>query len=362
VDKTSPALRGWLSVNVSFKPREADNALGSAAWTGDVKSIEKVIQSGWVIDIPYEDGWTPLHVAAWNLHADVVELFLSNFVCSVWDRNAEGSNVIDIATENDDDDTIRILQNASEHEREIVSVCHAAERGDCSRIEELKAQGVDLSAQNPLGWTPLMIAARNGHADVVKMLLELGGESHAISAVWYAIKGEAINILNSFGVKVSELNCFRVPLTHLAASEGHVRTIKTLHGFGADFKARDYRGWTPLHRAAFYGHVNAIQLLNELGADIASRDNDGCTAMHHAVESGKVGVVKCLKELGASVSARDNQGQTPIHSAAYLGRINIIEELKGLGGDLSLGDENGYTALDVAVKEGHLETANLLRT
>lgn len=41
----------------------------------------------------------------------------------------------------------------------------------------LLKHGADLQSSCPLGWTALMQAARNGHANVVRMLIDAGAKT-----------------------------------------------------------------------------------------------------------------------------------------------------------------------------------------
>jgi ankyrin repeat protein len=43
-------------------------------------------------------------------------------------------------------------------------------------VELLLAKGADVNTKDNYGWTPLNIAAQNGHKDVEKLLLQHGGQ------------------------------------------------------------------------------------------------------------------------------------------------------------------------------------------
>ena len=64
---------------------------------------------------------------------------------------------------------------------------------------------------------------------------------------------------------------------------------------GADFKAKNLHGRTPLYKAAMDGgesmtngknHEAAMRQLIEKGADMEESDEDGKTALHLAAEKG----------------------------------------------------------------------------
>ena len=46
---------------------------------------------------------------------------------------------------------------------------------------------------------------------------------------------------------------------------------------GADVKARNLYGYTPLHIAAYIGSPESVQILLEAGADANAKDEDGST-------------------------------------------------------------------------------------
>src|SRR4051812_41260445 len=55
---------------------------------------------------------------------------------------------------------------------------NAAHRGNNQEVLSLLASGKDINGQKT-GWTPLMIAAAEGHTDIVKLLLEKGADANA---------------------------------------------------------------------------------------------------------------------------------------------------------------------------------------
>jgi hypothetical protein len=81
---------------------------------------------------------------------------------------------------------------------------------------------------------------------------------------------------------------------HLAASNGHMELAKLLLESGADMSVANSNGATPLYSASAKGHTEVVKLLLEKGADISVANNDGWTPLNAAVSNGYVAVAKLL--------------------------------------------------------------------
>ncbi|GAA5921998.1 hypothetical protein JCM1841_000727 [Sporobolomyces salmonicolor] len=111
---------------------------------------------------------------------------------------------------------------------------------------------------NPAGYWPQHLAAREGHAGVLKLLVE-------------ATRGFS-------GIDVPDKYSQTTPLSH-AASEGHVESVKVLLAAGSDVHAQDEFRRTPIHYAAWQGHIECVNLLLAAGATAEGAQGQGRAPM-----------------------------------------------------------------------------------
>lgn len=135
-----------------------------------------------------------------------------------------------------------------------------------------------MDALSKNGSTPLLIAAREGHPEVVRTMLRYGADP------------------DDGGDKgVSPLL--------MAAAEGHLAVVRLLLSYGANANiASSFEGRTPLHEAAASGHLEVcIALIEEGGARADQPDSQGVSAWDIATLNGKKDI---LSALGGSSAKR----------------------------------------------------------
>ena len=118
----------------------------------------------------------------------------------------------------------------------------------------------------------LRSAARNGHLDVIKYLVDHGANVNAED-------DEALI---------------------LASKYGHLDVVEYLVDHGANIHAQDDQA---LIYATRNCHVDIVKYLVDHGANVNAEDN---TALSYASENGEIKVVKYLVDHGANVNAEDD--------------------------------------------------------
>ena len=107
--------------------------------------------------------------------------------------------------------------------------------------------------------------------------------------------------------------------------------VKALVTAGADVKAADDTGATPLMYAALYAGPECLKLLIDHGAPVNAINKHGASALMWAVSQSAN--VKLLVERGADVNARASDGVTPLVAAARYNNPEALRTLLAAGAD-----------------------------
>lgn len=103
---------------------------------------------------------------------------------------------------------------------------------------------------------------------------------------------------------------------HYAARAGHLEICRMLLEAGIGVNERTHGGGaTALHRAAMMGREPILKLLLAHKADALLQDSDGKTALHRAAEKGHLESCRILLQHGpAAKSTPDSKGHRPAES------------------------------------------------
>jgi uncharacterized protein len=123
---------------------------------------------------------------------------------------------------------------------------------------------------------------------------------------------------------------------HYAAHFADATLISALLKAKADPNATNEFGTTPLAEAATTGSAEAIRMLLRAGADVESPNPDGQTALMVVARAGKLDAAKLLLKAGAKVNAREQWGgQSALMWAAAQGQPDMIKLLVTAGADVN---------------------------
>ncbi len=160
------------------------------------------------------------------------------------------------------------------------AVADAAQAGDREAVKALIRQAVDVNGAQGDGMTALHWAAQNNDADLTRMLLYAGANVRATTRI------------NGY-----------TPLL-VAARAGHAAAMAPLLEAGADPNAATANGTTALMFAAAAGEPAVVRALLDRGADVNARESvRGLTPLMFAAASDRVAIVALLAKQGADLAA-----------------------------------------------------------
>ncbi|KAJ5697705.1 SPX N-terminal [Penicillium malachiteum] len=132
---------------------------------------------------------------------------------------------------------------------------------------------------------------------------------------------DIVRLLVDAGVDINYQDEQGETALHVAARFGHDECARILLE-GTDFQkantelAENTYAWTPLFIACVDGNLNVAKLLIEAGADLERFDSSGWTAKEHAALRGHLDIARCLAEVSPGPPAVETVPPVPSYSPA----------------------------------------------
>ncbi|MBW4572630.1 MAG: ankyrin repeat domain-containing protein [Tolypothrix carrinoi HA7290-LM1] len=256
------------------------SALHKACQAGSIEVARLLVEAGAFIDwaVP-ATGHTPLIEALWFKSPDIVEYLLQKgaglninthygFTLLEHFQYALNVNVIGKEKLLQADKMLKERHKSDEEKIQSQKLMAVVTSNDIATVKQLIQSGVDVDERYPIlnGFndyhTPLLVAARDGHTEIVVELLKAGADVNATEP--------------TFGA---------VPL-HKAVYNGHADITTILveqPGIDINFQGAT-NGYTPLHDAIWHGFADCTQILIEAGARLDLKGHDGKTPLNIAIE------------------------------------------------------------------------------
>jgi ankyrin len=269
---------------------------------------------------------------------------------------------------------------------ELAAFFAAIVGGDAEAVRGALAQSPWLiDVRNPAedAWEeqwPLHCAAKYGHLEIVKLLVESGAEVYSnpmatyppvMIASWNKQQKIVDYFLDEIPEKAAGTNGIGIAI-NLAARQGWTEIVRK--HIAADPLAVHQRGWigdTPLHWPSHNSHIEIVRLLLDAEADIEADEINcyGGKPLHWASEHAP-DTTRLLIERGANVNARnmkadsDLLGFTPLimNATQKDDCSEVTELLLAAGANPTLVDAKGKTALDHALDRNLTRITEALRS
>jgi ankyrin repeat protein len=221
------------------------------------------------------------------------------------------------------------------------------------------------------GMTPIILSARLGRLDMVKVLLEAGADPNGIdswkrrTALIEATRQGRYDIailLLQYGADANAGGQNRTALAH-AVGKNDVAMMKLLIAAGAETTPANMKQKRaqPLIIAVKNGSSEALQLLLEAGADPNANDErNNLSPIIIAAKKNNAKVIAMLADAGANVNGTMWNGWSALAFAARDGCLEATKELINRSAYVDAAVSKKYTPVLLAAKNGHTEVARLL--
>jgi len=197
----------------------------------------------------------------------------------------------------------------------------AADRGNVNAARALLDGGASVNALGGDKATPLMLAVKAAHADVVALLLNKGAEISLRDAAGRRASEVVRTVERKRLLALLASDPVKRPLMVLAARDD-ADGVRALLMRGTDANARTrcqtreaYHPelWTPLIAACAYDAKEAAKLLLDApGIELDATNPYGLTALHYSAIRGSASMILALLAVGAERHARDRAFRTPL--------------------------------------------------
>ncbi|KAM6951183.1 caskin-2 [Aplochiton taeniatus] len=262
-------------LNVNYQDADGLSALHHAALTGTTELLSLLLEAQAAVDIKDTNGIRPLHYAAWQGKSDSVLLLLRS-----------GATVNDPSLDRQ------------------IPLHLAAQYGHYEVSEMLLQHQSNPCLVSKAKKTPLDLACEFGRLKVAQLLL-------SSNMVTVLLEGEGRNSLDPAST---------TPL-HLAARNGHRDIIRLLLKAGIDINKATKSG-TSLHEAALYGKTEVVRLLLDAGVNVNLLNTYNQTALdivnQFTTSTASREIKQLLREASNSLQVRAVKDYWNLHDPTAL--------------------------------------------
>ena len=329
--------------------------------TKNLKGIRQCIIKGIPISVKDDNKKTPLDVAFENLDDEESVEIAAELIMGGADEVAT-----DFAYFQD----AMLARNVNSRFDDGQTPLHlAAIYGHNAIAKYLLENNADTSVQDSSGATPLHEAVRYGNVEIAKALLNSGanvnardnlGKTPVMLILPKDKTAEIYKLLIAHRADLTQKDMFGDTVLHTASMLNvGASTFGILIDGGADVDARNKEGVTPLAIAVQKNDLETVRLLTAAGADIHTQDTNGNSPLSIALAGTSEMLEAVVNETNAGFT--DSNGNTPLHLALICDApLSKIQYIISLMKDVNTRNKDGNSALFLSILKNRQKVGELL--
>lgn len=261
-----------------------------------------------------------------------------------------------------------VIQFDGEARRERTNICKAVVDGDLERVQKLIESGINLNQEDYDYETPLSLAIKLSHLEIIKTLVKYGAKPDISSLEIFInedfCKPEILEILIKAGLDINAKLEEGMTAIMFASQFGNLDIAKKLVEGGTDVNAISHKSSFALLYAADNGDQEMFDFLapltssdlrsiaeKELPSGLIYRERTSNQSVERLIASSALGHLEDVLEVirnRVDINAIGVEGHTALFIAAHWGYVGIIRTLVQAGANVDLGTEDGETPLMAA--------------
>ena len=329
--------------------------------TKNLKGIRQCIIKGIPISVKDDNKKTPLDVAFENLDDEESVEIAAELIMGGADEVAT-----DFAYFQD----AMLARNVNSRFDDGQTPLHlAAIYGHNAIAKYLLENNADTTVQDSSGATPLHEAVRYGNVEIAKALLNSGanvnardnlGKTPVMLILPKDKTAEIYKLLIAHRADLTQKDMFGDTVLHTASMLNvGASTFGILIDGGADVDARNKEGVTPLAIAVQKNDLETVRLLTAAGADIHTQDTNGNSPLSIALAGTSEMLEAVVNENNAGFT--DSNGNTPLHLALICDApLSKIQYIISLMKDVNTRNKDGNSALFLSILKNRQKVGELL--
>jgi serine/threonine-protein phosphatase 6 regulatory ankyrin repeat subunit B len=366
--------------NIDEKINDDDSiSLFQAIEKGSSDTVKMIIEAGANVNVRDHNGNTPLKLAVKYNNIDIVKILIEAGA-DVNTEDNEGNTDYFYAVNNGKGDPlmVKLLLKLGCYD-DIDNIVLAARAGNVELVKMLLDEGFF----NSLISVALIEAASNGYANIVKMIIKLNNYNHHYDDInvnnYIEYSDEFDNIVREGDIMLTLGNVEWIALNK-AIYNNHLEVAKILIGIFSEIGAINNFEAEVLWLAAKADNLDIIRRTISRIGDIGDIDFDRIKygsylkellmedklqillfkAVEIGYDEGCDLVMEALIYSGIDINFKDDNGWTALLIAVENGHIEVVKMLIGAGADINIKGNGGLTALMRAAKNGYIEIVKML--